>query len=65
MTMHDLRLAVEYCDTLAVMHDGRMISIGPPADVLDDAVLGGVFGIRAAVRSTPRLSMEILGLADG
>ena len=65
VTMHDLRLAVEYCDTLAVLHDGRVISTGPPVDVLDDAVLGGVFGIRGVVRSMPRLSMEILGLADG
>lgn len=65
VTMHDLRLAVEYCDTLAVLHYGRVISTGPPADVLDDTVLGGVFGIRAVVRSSPRLSMEILGPADG
>ncbi|WP_213577845.1 ABC transporter ATP-binding protein [Rhodococcus sp. USK13] len=65
VTMHDLRLAVQYCDTLAVMQHGRVITAGPPPDVLDDTVLGEVFGIRAVVRSGPRRSMDILGLADG
>lgn len=65
VTMHDLRLAVEYCDQLAVMHHGRVIASGPPAQVLDQSLLGEVFGIRAVVRAHPRPSMEVLGLADG
>ncbi|NLE80328.1 MAG: ABC transporter ATP-binding protein [Rhodococcus sp.] len=64
VTMHDLRMAVEYCDRLAVLNDGAVVADGPPAEVLDEALLGIVFGIKARVRTHPRRSMEILGLAD-
>lgn len=63
VTMHDLRMAVEYCDRLAVMDDGAVVADGP-AEILDETLLGSVFGIRARVRTHPRRSMEILGLAD-
>lgn len=64
VTMHDLRMAVEYCDRLAVLDGGSVVADGPPAEVLDDGLLGSVFGIKAHVRSHPKRSMEILGLAD-
>lgn len=66
VTLHDLRLATEYCDALAVLHDGRIVTVGPPEDVLDATVLEQVFGVRGAVRAgdgTTR-TLDIYGLAD-
>ncbi|QNG19536.1 ABC transporter ATP-binding protein [Rhodococcus triatomae] len=64
VTMHDLRLAVEYCDALAVISDGTVVGTGDPVRVLDDRLLAEVFGIRAHVRTTPRRTLDVLGLVD-
>lgn len=63
VTVHDLRLAVEYCTSLAVLDAGRVVASGATADVLDDRLLADVFGIRATVRANPRPSIDIHGLA--
>jgi len=34
MVTHDLPLAASFCDTLAVMHRGRIVETGPPASIL-------------------------------
>lgn len=63
VTVHDLRLAVEYCTSLAVLDAGRVVASGATADVLDDRLLADVFGIRATVRANPRPTIDIHGLA--
>ncbi|MGC0365134.1 iron complex transport system ATP-binding protein [Rhodococcus sp. 27YEA15] len=64
VTMHDLRLAVEYCDRLAVLTDGDVRACGPTVEVLDESLLAEVFGIRARVdRGGRSLRMEVSGLA--
>ncbi|MEV0703841.1 ABC transporter ATP-binding protein [Saccharopolyspora sp. NPDC050389] len=47
MTLHDLRHAAEFCDRIAVLHEGQVADAGTPADVLDEGLLANVFGIRA------------------
>ncbi len=44
MVAHDLNLAGLYCRTLAVLHAGRFIASGPPADVLQPGVLSDAYG---------------------
>ena len=44
--LHDLTLAVRFCDRLIVMRDGRVIADGKPA-VLDARVLAQAYGIEA------------------
>ncbi|OZE93050.1 ABC transporter ATP-binding protein [Rhodococcus sp. 15-2388-1-1a] len=63
VTVHDLRLAVEYCHSLAVLDGGAVVASGPTTDVLDDRLLADVFGIRATVRTGPPPTIDIQGLA--
>lgn len=66
ITLHDLRLATEYCDAMAVLHDGHVAAVGTPEDVLDSDLLERVFGVRGAVRAghgTNR-TLDIFGLAN-
>ena len=44
--MHDVNLAAAYCDRLILLAAGRVACAGPPAVVLDAAVLERAFGAR-------------------
>lgn len=47
-SLHDLNLALAYCDRLVVLSRGRVVASGPPADTLTPDLLSEVFGVRAA-----------------
>ena len=47
--MHDLTLAAQYGDRVALMEAGRLVAQGTPDDVLDDATVGRVLGARVHV----------------
>ncbi|KAA0918440.1 ABC transporter ATP-binding protein [Dietzia sp. ANT_WB102] len=66
LTLHDLRMATEYCDAVAVLHRGRLVATGAPEEVLDAAVLREVFGVRGEVCAGPdgRRTLDVRGLAD-
>ena len=44
-TMHDLTLAARFADRVIVMHEGRLVGEGPPAEVLSPERLATVFGV--------------------
>ncbi|MCZ8376076.1 MAG: heme ABC transporter ATP-binding protein [Beijerinckiaceae bacterium] len=44
--LHDLNLAACYADHLVVMSRGRIAAQGPVRDILDEALLAEVFGVR-------------------
>ncbi len=44
--LHDLNLAARYCDRVVVLHAGRVVAHGVPADVLTAELLADVFGVR-------------------
>ncbi|MBF6174229.1 ABC transporter ATP-binding protein [Nocardia blacklockiae] len=48
LTLHDLDLADRFCDRVLVLHDGHASDLAPPETALTPAVLGTVFGVRAA-----------------
>ncbi|GAA3993234.1 ABC transporter ATP-binding protein [Allokutzneria multivorans] len=52
LTLHDLRLAVSYCDRIAVLDEGNLVASGTPAEVLDERLLADVFGVRGCVRGS-------------
>lgn len=54
VALHDLNLAAAYCDRLYVLHDGRVVTSGPPAGVLTPALLHEVYGVEAEVAVHPR-----------
>jgi ABC-type cobalamin/Fe3+-siderophores transport system ATPase subunit len=52
-TLHDLTLAGQYADRLALLSDGRVVAEGAPADVLTAEALSRHYGARAEVVHGP------------
>jgi iron complex transport system ATP-binding protein len=48
-TMHDLTLAGQYADRLALMVRGRLVSAGAPSEILTEAVIAEHYQARVAV----------------
>lgn len=51
--LHDLNLASEYCDTIALFGDGRVQKCGPPTEVLDYRAIEEVYKTVVIVRENP------------
>jgi len=47
VALHDLGLAARYCTRLLLMDRGRLVADGAPSEVLTEANLRDIFGIRA------------------
>ncbi|MEM9902687.1 MAG: ABC transporter ATP-binding protein [Pseudomonadota bacterium] len=52
VSLHDLGLAARHCTRLLLLSEGEIVADGPPAEVLTQEKLAGVFGIRAYFRAT-------------
>jgi iron complex transport system ATP-binding protein len=46
-TLHDVNLAANFATHVAVLHAGRMVGYGPPADVLTSECISSAFGVAA------------------
>jgi len=51
LVSHDLNLAAEVCDRLLLLAEGRRVSLGAPADVLDTGRLSSVYRCDVTVGS--------------
>ncbi len=60
MVLHDLNLAARYSDLVVVMHAGRIVTQGPPADVFTAQMLSDVFGLQAEILCDPRTGLPIV-----
>lgn len=49
LSIHDLSLAARYCDRLCLLHEGRLLALGPVAEVLTHDNLQRAFGIDAHI----------------
>lgn len=47
--MHDINLAARFCDRIAVLHAGTLKADGAPQEVLTEALLYEVYGVRGTV----------------
>lgn len=50
---HDLNLAALYCGRLLLLHEGRIVADGPPAELLRPEVLEPVYGARLWAAKSP------------
>lgn len=53
-SFHDLNLAAMFCDHLVLLHRGRVVSEGTPAQVLTGDALAEVYGIETIIQRHPR-----------
>lgn len=53
VALHDISLAARYCDRLALLSDGAIVSEGSPADTLTPDNLRRVFGVETSVQIDP------------
>ncbi len=54
IAIHDLNLALRFCDQVVVLGGGRVIAAGPPENALDPMVLRHAYGIEARVERCTR-----------
>lgn len=53
LVLHDLPLALEFADRIAVMDKGRLLSLGTPEEIMSTGVLQTTFGVRIFPVRTP------------
>ncbi|MGE0027232.1 MAG: ABC transporter ATP-binding protein [Thermoleophilia bacterium] len=53
VVLHDLNLACRYADHLIAMKDGGILAEGPPAEVVDTAMIAATFGLDCEVVRDP------------
>lgn len=67
VALHDLNLAAMFCDTVALLREGRVAAMGSPEDILTPDLIGSVFGVHAHVERSPyhgKLHVQFLGVAQ-
>ena len=47
IVIHDLNLALQFCDNLLLLHDGRILFHGPIAEGLTPENIERVYGVKA------------------
>jgi iron complex transport system ATP-binding protein len=53
MVLHDLNLASEYCDRLALVSEGRVYRTGAPQEVIERSVIEQVYRTAVTVDKSP------------
>lgn len=51
MALHDINMALRYCDLVLVLADGLIHALGPGADVITPKLLANIYGIKARVET--------------
>lgn len=59
--LHDLNLASIFCDRVYIMADGRMVAAGPPREVLTEALIESVYGVK--VKITTDAETKLINIA--
>jgi iron complex transport system ATP-binding protein len=62
--MHDLTLAGQYSDRLALLHEGQCVARGAAADVLEAETLAEFYGVRVTVHHEPDGTVVVIPRRD-
>ncbi|MFD7551148.1 ABC transporter ATP-binding protein [Streptomyces sp. NPDC059816] len=65
VALHDLNLAAAFCDRLCVLAAGRVVALGPPAEVLTRELLSEVYRVEAEVDRHPVTGVPHITLVTG
>jgi iron complex transport system ATP-binding protein len=60
LSLHDLNLAAAFCDSLVVLHSGRVVAQGQPKAVLTPALLRDVYEVQASILPHPLTGRPLL-----
>lgn len=58
--LHDINLAAGYCDSLALMREGRLIAHGSPEEIVRDDLLSHTYGCALDANRTPSRTPFVL-----
>src|SRR5699024_6748852 len=61
--LHDLNLAVSFCDHVIVMKDGRVHTVGMVDDVVTSGLVADVYGVSADVLEHPRTGRPLIAFS--
>jgi iron complex transport system ATP-binding protein len=53
ITLHDLNLAAQYCDRIAILHKGNILKQGTPSEVISTEIIKEVYGAEVYVYPHP------------
>jgi len=53
VVLHDLGLAARFCDSIALLHRGRIVALGGPDEVLNVENLRSVYGVETSLQRCP------------
>ena len=57
--MHDLTLAAQYCDRMAILHEGSVLQTGESNQVLTSEIVSKVYGSAVYVGSHPLFTTPV------
>ncbi len=64
VVLHDINLALRYCDKLVLIAEGHLMSFGGPREVLQSTQLQEAFGINLSVHETDDLGSPFIVVRD-
>ena len=62
---HDLNSASQFCDTLALLGDGRLVETGPPRQVMREDLLAGTYNVPLRVVEHPLTATPMVLILGG
>jgi lipooligosaccharide transport system ATP-binding protein len=65
LSTHNMEEAAHLCDRIVIMHLGRILAQGPPADLIANHVGEEVLELQAADQAEKKLALERLAGLDG